>query len=102
PVGAEGAAFGKRADIDLAGIRDLLTVDPERGDRTRRMIERGALHVRAACLDGNSQITLRADREALGRIADGNMVDHSRRFCFEVDYADGIDIAVRAPAVAGV
>src|SRR5207244_7964307 len=36
PVGAEGSAFGKSADIDLACIGDLLAVDPERGDRTRR------------------------------------------------------------------
>src|SRR5438309_2872365 len=93
-VGAEGAAFGKCSDIDLACIGDLLAVDLERGDRTCRVIERGTLHVRAARLDGNREITLWADCETLGRVPDGYMVDDPRRVRFEVDHADRVDTTV--------
>src|SRR5712691_7823873 len=87
-AGAEGSTFGKCSDIDLACIGDLLAVDLERGDGACRVIERGALHVRAARLDGDREITLWADRETLGRISDGHMVDDPRRVCLEVYHAD--------------
>src|SRR6266404_124374 len=64
-VGAEGSALGKRADINLACIGDLLAVDLERRNGARRVIERGTPHVRAACLDGNREITFGAYRETL-------------------------------------
>src|SRR5207245_6096962 len=100
---AERVASRQPADIDLADIGDPFAVYLEGGDGTGRMIEENALgHVGAAGLDGDGEIPFRADRETLGGIPDRHMVDDPRRVGFEVDHADRVGIAVRAPAVAGV
>ena len=102
-VVAEDRAFRQAADLDLVGLRDLLAVDPQADDAAVLVVEERALGgVAAAQEQGDGELAGRADRQALGTVADHDLVDHARRRELEVDHADGVDLAVGGAGVAVV
>src|SRR5262249_1933952 len=71
-VGAEDGALREAAPLHLAHLGDLLALDLEHGEAAITLgVEPHVLgHAGAPQQDGHRHVALRADREALGRVAD--------------------------------
>src|SRR5437870_8445728 len=103
-VRAEDDPLGQAAHLDLADLRYLLTIDLEYDDLARLVRKPGVLRHAGAAVeeDRNCDLARRADREALGRVADNDAVDDARWSRLEVDNTHGVHVAVGGARVTVV